>query len=184
MNRRGFTLLETMVALSLTALVLVTLRGVVESTTAARDRVVTAADRVDRTRTALAQLTADVDATVAPEPTAAPRIEILPPATRAGLGPVLRVTTATPDVLARTEVVTYAIVATPRPHLVRRGPFGEQTVLDPVRHFAVRALDGTTSTWVDVWKEDRPPRALDVTLASDREEPLQALIAVPVGAWP
>ena len=181
MNQRGFTLLETTVALALTVVVLTTLRGIVVGAAAHRERVLAAADRIDRTRTALEQLTADVDATVAPDPTAPRRIELQPPP-RGGTWPTLRITTATADALAETQVISYAVVAAPQPHLVRRGPFGEQTVLESVQTFQVRAR--SDGGWTEAWLDDQPPRALEIALAVDHTTAaLRVIVPVPVGAW-
>ena len=185
MKPAGFTLLETMVALALTAIVLTSVRGLVDHVAARRDHAIAAADRVDRTRSALEQIAADLASTVAPDPTAAPRIELHPARPRVGTWPTLRVATATADALAETQVITYAVVADPQPHLVRRGPFGEVTLLDAVRAFRVRARG--QAEWVDEWLDDAPPRAVEIALAvaspAADEPPLQTVVPIPVGAW-
>ena len=177
MKQAGFSLLEAMVALALTALVLVTVRGVVNQVADTRDHALAAADRIDHARAALGQIAADLDATVAPDPTAPPRIEVHAASPRQHVGPTLRIATATADALAETHIVTYAIVTEPTPHLVRRGPFGEITVLDPVRSFRVRALGNTE--WADEWLDEQPPRAIEIALDDD----LQTIVAIPMGAW-
>src|SRR5437870_6336152 len=80
MRRRGFTLLETMVALAVTALVLTALYGVIARAAAARTRTTERADRMAATRTLLLQIAHEVEAAIgSAEPTAPERFVVVPP---------------------------------------------------------------------------------------------------------
>lgn len=183
MNRGGYTVLETMLALALTAVVATAVRGVVTRAGATRDHALDVADRTDGARTALLQIAADVEATVAPDPTAPPRLTIEPAATHGASWPQLHLTVAGSDALPRSHHVTYAIAAGTR--LVRHDDGPETLLLDGVRAFRVRALQN--EQWLERWDADALPRAVEIalTVASDdgSAREFATVVPVPLGAW-
>jgi type II secretory pathway component PulJ len=171
MRARGTTLLETLVALAVTALVLAALAGLVSRAHAARTRATAAADRVAAVRTVLVRMAAELEAA------RAPGTEVTRDPTR--LWSALRFTTtvrdpAPPGVLAGdVRLVGYRVE--PDGALVRREtarpapPDAVETdgtaLLHGVRAFRVRCFDGTA--WVDAWPAGPLPRAVQLDLAVD-----------------
>jgi prepilin-type N-terminal cleavage/methylation domain-containing protein len=175
----GFTLLETLVALAITAIVLAALGGSVLRAAVARTRATAVADRLAASRTLLVRIAAEVEAARTPlaaDPAGPERFVVAPNDT--GLPwSVLRLATAVagPGAAGDVRGVTYEVQ--PDAHrpgigvLVRRdGPptavaAATQPVLTGVRTFAVRCFDGTT--WSGSWPAGRLPRAVAITLGVD-----------------
>jgi len=185
MKRRGTTLLETLLALAITALVLAALTGFGARTRAARIHATAAAERVALARTVLLRLTAELES-----------------ARPAGA----RVTTALDTGWSTLELTTTTRDAQPLPAndahridyrvdasegsavLVRRESTRPQTtdppedpLLDHIERFRVRCFDG--QTWSETWAGGPLPAAVEVQLAfgdgrGGREE-LTTAVALP-----
>jgi type II secretory pathway pseudopilin PulG len=170
MRPRGTTLLETIVALGLTALVLSALGGAVLRAQEARERATAAADQAAALRTALMQIAADLEAARPPGLLLTP-----PPADRARAGSELSL----PEVVRpRGDVHRVVYRLDPDPGggwvLSRRewgGPGGcaldrpepaGAALVGRVRSFRLRASDG--EAWSDSWASGRLPRAVEVTI--------------------
>ncbi len=183
MRARGFTLLETLVALALTALVLGALGGAVLRAASARTRATDAADRAAAARTVLLRLAAEIEAAQppAPEDPAGRERFVVEPEASARPWSGLRLATAIPGPPLTTtptgdvRVVGYRVEPDPqRPGtgaLVRRdAPPGApeppgHPVLEGVHRFRLRCFDG--STWSATWPASRLPRAVEVALGVD-----------------
>jgi prepilin-type N-terminal cleavage/methylation domain-containing protein len=152
-GRRGFTLVETLLALALTAVVLgAAWRAVTRAAEARADAVARARATAD-VRGALRALADDVaraepDGLVAAPPPAAPLLRWRE------AEPVPRVVTLAleGDVLMRRERTPFAPPDAPPPAAV--------PVLRDVRALAVRGFDGVR--WTTGWKAARLPRALEL----------------------
>ena len=171
MRRRGFTLLETLVALGITALVLAALYGAVGGTAAARARATERAEQSAAARTVLLALAHELEGTLAPDAPASPLRFVVAD------GPSwseLRFATQAPDDV---RLVGYRVepAADGSARLVRRAasrfapadepePAGA-TALDGVRHFRVRAFDG--GAWTPAWSAPDLPRAVEISLGLD-----------------
>ena len=169
MRARGYTLLETLIALALTALVMGALAGAVRRAAAARDQATAASDRSGVARTLLLRLAAEVEAARPPDP-GFERF-VVEPSERDRPGARLLFATGT---AADLRAVSYT-VEPDRTHpgagvLVRRESAPGATeppgyaVLDGVRTFGVRCFDGTA--W-QTSSTDRLPRAIEVTVGLD-----------------
>jgi type II secretory pathway pseudopilin PulG len=206
MRTRGTTLLETLVALALTAVMLAALGGAVIRAAAARSEASAAADRTATTRTVLLRLAAELEAARGggeTEPTAFERFVVDPPEPGRPWSR-LRFATAAPGAFPETEAhgdvsaVTYDVEVEPgRPGthaLVRREtarpvPAGTPAalgvpVVGGVRVFRARCFDGTT--WRPAWPAGPPPRAVELTLGAgaglDGAEALTVTITLPTAA--
>jgi prepilin-type N-terminal cleavage/methylation domain-containing protein len=166
-SRRGFTLLETLVALALTAIVLGALAGTVRRAAVARAQAMAAADRVGIARTVLLRLAAEVEAARAPA-AAWDAFAVEMPA-RERPWSRLRLSTAAPVGL---HALVYGVEADrrrPEVGILVRGD-GPPGAPDPARHpllegvraFRVRCFDG--HTWQTACAGTLP-RALEVGLA-------------------
>ena len=169
MNRRGITLLETLVALALTALVLGALSRSVGGAARSRAAATAEADRLSAARTVLLRLASEVEAATGE---AAIALEDDPDA-----GPRLRVTT-----MVRTDAagapasdrrtIAYEVDAAAAT-LVRRewsAPRPAEdaeplAVLAGVRRLGVRCAD--RDEWRRRWDASALPRAVELTLAVD-----------------
>ncbi|HZP43566.1 MAG TPA: type II secretion system protein GspJ [Candidatus Binatia bacterium] len=192
MSRRGTTLLETIVALGITALVLAALARVVVEARAARAAAQAAADRTAAARTVLLALAAEIEAA------RAPGLVVLPPAPAEPWSTLsLAATVKPPPAAARPSTdlhtVTYRVVPdgggratgtlvrAERPSVPLPAGAAEaagEPLLPGVRAFAARVFDGTT--WSDGWPGARLPRAVELTLAlDDGAEPLTTAVALP-----
>jgi prepilin-type N-terminal cleavage/methylation domain-containing protein len=183
MRRRGFTLLETLVALGLTALVLAALEGAVVRAAGTRARVSAAAERAAAGRSVLLRLAAELEAApVADDPrqgfTVAPAVDAAHPWT------VLRFTTHARNGGAA-RVVTYRVESdAARPgtgRLLRLETFSPAPpaspaspdpldavglpVLDRIRDFRVRCFDG--SVWRTEWAPGELPRVVEIGIGVD-----------------
>jgi prepilin-type N-terminal cleavage/methylation domain-containing protein len=166
-NRRGVTLLETLVALALTALLLGTLSRSLAGAARSRAAAGAESDRISAARTALLRLAAEIEAAVPEtgillEPAAGLRVTAM---VRADPG-----TSPASDRRAITYEVDPASAA-----LVRREraaparddepPAEPLAVLAGVRHLAVRCFgDGE---WRTRWDAEVLPRAVELVLGID-----------------
>jgi prepilin-type N-terminal cleavage/methylation domain-containing protein len=192
---RGFTLLETLAALAITALVLAALGGTVLGAARARARSADAADRTAAVRALLLRLAAELEA-AHPPARRAPDLDerfAVDAARPSHPWSSLRLATVAPDARGSgpaTDVhsVTYGVApdpAHPGSHaLVRRTavvPGGAETtavpVLRGVRRFTVRCFDGTR--WRESWLPGPLPRAVAVTLAAERVDELTVTVTLP-----
>ncbi len=175
MSRRGVTLLETLVALALTALVLGTLSRSLAGAARSRAAAGAESDRISAARTVLLRLAAEIEAAVpetgiAVEPSAGPG---------PGEGSRLRVTAlvrsdARSALASDRRSISYEVDRVARV-LVRRervtpapddGPQPEPlAVLAGVRRLAVRCFDGRE--WRTRWDADVLPRAVELALGVD-----------------
>jgi len=176
MSKRGITLLETLVALGLTALVLAALEGTVLRAAGARGRAGAAAEREAAGRSLLLRLNAELEAApVADDPRQRFTVE---PASPAQPWTTLRFTTHTRGGGAA-HIVAYRVEPDPaRPGigtLLRQealspappdpsNPTGFP-VLENVRDFRVRCFDGTA--WRADWAPGELPRAVEVGVSVD-----------------
>jgi prepilin-type N-terminal cleavage/methylation domain-containing protein len=177
---RGLTLLETLVALAITALLLGALGGAVRRAADARTRTTAAADRAALTRTLLFRLATEIEAARVPAPTDAAGFERFVVESTGSWSAIRLATVATVPLAATTptsdvHAVGYRIEADPaRPGtavLVRRDalPGADEPPGDPVlagvRSFHIRCFDG--DTWLPQWPSGSLPRAVEVTLGVD-----------------
>jgi prepilin-type N-terminal cleavage/methylation domain-containing protein len=177
MRPRGFTLLETLVALAVSALVLTALYGAVGATATTRVRATERAERGAAERTVLVALAHELEAALASDPTAGAVspvrfVVVDPPADGPPWSQLRFATDAGDDV----RLVGYRVEpAGAGGRLVRRAasrfsppddpePPGT-TALDAVRAFRVRAFDGTT--WTTSWTAPGLPRAVEIALGVD-----------------
>jgi prepilin-type N-terminal cleavage/methylation domain-containing protein len=188
--RRGFTLLETVVALAITALVLTALWGAVARAAAARRRTEERAERTALARGVLLRVAGELAGAVAASDPAAPeRFVVVPPADGLPGWSELRFATA------RAELVAYRVQAesATRGVLVRRaasrfappdaGEPAPVALLAPIRTFGVRCFDG--AEWRRSWSVPGVPRAVELTLAVDDgaggTDVLTTSVALPLG---
>jgi type II secretory pathway component PulJ len=200
--RRGTTLLETLVALGITALVLAALQGVVVRARAARTAATASADRLAAARTVLLRLAAELEAAAAPAPLAtAEGVVVRSPALARTPWSTLRLVAvardAAPEGVPASDrrLVEWDVVpddATGHGTLVRREsarpePPGVERpavpVLSGVRQFAVRCFDG--SAWTPTWGPGPLPAAVEVVLGVDDgaggTDELRTTVRLPVG---
>jgi prepilin-type N-terminal cleavage/methylation domain-containing protein len=172
--RRGFTLLEALVALAITALVLTAVWGAVARAAVARRRTAERAERTALARGVLLRLATELGGAVAAsEPAAPERFVVVPPADGLPVWSELRFATAA------AELVGYRVQASAesatRGVLVRRaasrfappeaGEPAAVPVLAPIRTFGVRCFDG--AAWRRSWSVPGVPRAVELTLGVD-----------------
>jgi prepilin-type N-terminal cleavage/methylation domain-containing protein len=199
-SARGFTLLETLVALGITALVLGALGGAVLRAATARARATDVAGRGAVTRTLLLRLVAELEAARAPLPGDAEGAERLVVDADDPTGPwsTLHLATAVRSLPATrapaSDVRALAYHVEPdaaRPGvgtLVRADDLPGAAVspalpvLDGVRRFRIRCFDG--NAWRSTWGAPRLPRAVEVILGVDDGrggvEELAITVALPV----
>jgi prepilin-type N-terminal cleavage/methylation domain-containing protein len=165
---RGFTLLETLLALAIGGLVLGAAYAAVVRAASARDQAVARGRGVDAGRRALLDL--------------AHELEGAAPHRLAADAHALRFTQAEPEPV----VVVYEMDGT---RLVRRrvSPFAARRddqgapsiVLDGVKSFGVRCFD--RGEWVAGWARDSSPRAVELTLGLAGGEELRTRVVLPLG---
>jgi len=180
MRRRGVTLLETLVALALTALVLAALEGTVVRAAGARARASAVAERAAAGRSILLRLTTELEAApVADDPRQ--RFTVEP-----AVGPAHPWTMLSFTTYARgggaAHVVTYRVEPDPsRPGtgtLLRRDTFSPAPpvapdstnlaglpVLGSIRDFRVRCFDGTE--WRTDWRPGTLPQGVEIGIGVD-----------------
>jgi type II secretory pathway pseudopilin PulG len=165
-NPRGVTLLETLVALALTALLLGTLSRSLAGAARSRSAAGAESDRISAARTVLLRLAAEIE-------TAVPETGVAVDRELGEDSPRLRITTlvrSDPDrrsisyevdrtmgVLVRRERAAPAPDDDPQPEPL--------AVLGGVRRLAVRCFDGTE--WRAQWDADVLPRAVELALGVD-----------------
>ena len=188
MRRAGFTLLETLVALTMTALVLAALGGVVLRTATARTRATGAADRIASARTVLLRLGREIEGAVPPGAPGADatseQLVVHAPADRDGSSTLRFATMGTPATPGASDLqeVWYAYEPDPRQPgagtLVRRAGSSVrgQPMLAGVRRFRVRCFDGIA--WREEWSPGRLPRAVEIGLELDDGRPLTTTVTV------
>jgi len=193
MRRGGFTLIETVVALGVTALVLAGLYGAVLRATAARAYVTARLDRVAEARTVLMRLAGDLEAAVAPDPAdllgSTGFVVDTPPGDRQS-ATLLLTTRAGRNGMARR--VRYGVRTAPGGLELVRGEGPAVTSTRPVRvdvpvlerlgWFRVRCLaDGA---WYDRWTEPALPAAVEIRLGLEESaanpEELATIVVLPV----
>jgi len=175
-RRAGFTLLETLVALAVTAVILAALGEVVLRTATARTRATAAADRTGAGRTVLLRLAHEIEAAVppvAPGTDAPERLVVDTPADRGASSTLRFVTLGPPATPGASDLhaLTYAREVDPQQPgtaaLVRRAgsSAAAQTMLTGIRRFRVRCFDG--GAWHDEWEREPLPRAVEVEVDLD-----------------
>ena len=177
MTRRGFTLLETLVALAVTAVILAALAGTLRRAVAARAHATEAADRLAETRAILLRLAHELEAAASSE---TDRLVLTSGST---LGfTTLAAERGDPRVLAY-RVERGALVRQDRSRFAPSDAGDITTVLDRVRTFHVRCFDG--ATWTGDWAAPRLPRAVELVLGVDdgsgRTSALRTTVALPLG---
>ena len=191
MSRRGVTLLETLLALALTALILGTLSRSLAGAARSRSAAGTESDRVSAARTVLLRLAAEIEAAV-PEtgmavdpglgPDSTPRLRVTALVrSDPGTSPASDRRSISYEVDRTTGVLVRRERAAPAPEA---GPPPEPlAVLAGVRRLAVRCFDGTE--WRTRWDADVLPRAVEIALGVDDgaggTEELATTIAVALG---
>jgi type II secretory pathway pseudopilin PulG len=186
-SRRGTTLLETLVALGITALVLAALARLVGGAHAARADVTAAADRTAAARSVLLGLAAELEASRSP----GAAVEPGPPErpwSALSLATIGRPRAAASDLL----LVTYRVVPAAGGGVLVRGerarPVPPGTAEPPgtellrgVRRFRVRCFDG--EAWTETWAPGPLPRAVEIALGVDDgrggSEELVTAVALP-----
>jgi len=172
--RRGSTLLETLVALAIAALVLTAVYGAVTRAAEARERGTRRAERLATSRTLLLRIAGEIEGAlaaperfvVAPPPDEGPPWSALRFATFAG-GPrtpgdvslvAYRVEpTGTTAALVRRSATRFAPADAPEPPGL--------AVLEGVTAFRVRCFDG--DAWTPAWRAPGLPRAVEVVIDID-----------------
>ena len=185
MNARGSTLLETLVALAITALVVSALASAVLRTASAREHATRSADRLASERSALLGITAALEAARRADDDAAFAVD--PPADAASPWSALRLLAAgSSDDVRRVgyRVASGVLVRREAPRLAPADATPPDVpVLDAVTLFRIRCFDGTT--WTPLWASADLPRAVEVTLAVDDgaggSDELSATIMLPAG---
>jgi len=175
MSRRGFTLLEAVVALAIAAVMLTALYGALARAGTAHGRAEQAVDRLAAARTALLRLGDEVEAALpAPEPAAPERFVVRAPQADAPPWSTLRFATLTTAdeprlvayrvegagdgaALVRASASRFAPPDAPEPTGV--------TLVEGVHVFRVRALD--REGWHPAWTTPDLPRAVEIVLGVD-----------------
>ena len=175
MTRRGFTLLETLLALALTALVLGALARSLAGAARSRSLATAESDRLAAARTILLRLGAELEAAageagIVVEPDAAPGLSS---GSRVHLVTTVRTDASTLPASDR-RAVAYEVdraagvllrheeTAPMAPEAATPAPLA---VLAGVRRLAVRSSDGTE--WHDAWHSAALPRAVELVLGVD-----------------
>ena len=191
MNRRGVTLLETLLALALTALILGTLSRSLAGAARSRSAAGAESDRISAARTVLLRLAAEVEAAVPGTgiavdpglgPDSAPSLRVTAVVrSDPGAAPASDRRSISYEVDRAAEVLVRRERSAPAPDDDQQPePF---VVLTGVRRLAVRCFDGTE--WRTRWDADVLPRAVELTVGVDDDaggiEDLATTIAVALG---
>jgi prepilin-type N-terminal cleavage/methylation domain-containing protein len=165
---RGFTLLETLLALAIGGLVLGAAYTAVVRAASARDQAVARVREVNAGRQALLEMAHALEATAARQLSADAHS--------------LRFVQTEPQPVA----ITYEMDGTRLvEHRVspfaatRDDPGSPRVLLDRARTFGVRCFD--KGDWVAGWSRDTVPRALELTLALADGEEFRTRVMLPVG---
>jgi type II secretory pathway component PulJ len=189
MSRRGgFTLLETRMALAVTAVVLSALYGAVGRAALARGQATDAAERVATARTFLLRLASELEAATTLAERGGDEAFVVTPAPPGGAPwSALRFATRDARRAGTDEVRLVSYRMEPTGELRRRDTLrfpppdapepGGVAVLDGVRVFRVRCFDG--DTWRGEWRIPRLPRAVEIAVGVDDDAELVTRIALP-----
>ena len=197
----GFTLLETLVALAITALVLAALYGAVTRAAAARARATRSAERIAASRAVLLRIAQEIEAALAPtQAGGADRFVAVPAPDDGPPWSALRLATFAPAPGRADEGRAVAYDVEPLPGqpgkgaLVRREgtrfappgtpePLGTP-LLEGIETFRVRCFDG--STWSVAWTMPALPRAVEIAIGVDDgaggTDELATAVALPPGS--
>ena len=188
-------MLETVVALAITALVLSALYGTVTRAAGARERATRGAERMAAARGLLLRVAEELDGAVtAREPGSADRFVVTAPPDGGAAWSSLRLAAVTGD---ETRVVSYRVEPAktgPAGVLVRRAAsrFAPPDTREPpgvaaltgVKLFRVRCFDGTA--WTSAWTVPGLPRAVEVAVGVDDgaggTEELATTVTLPLGS--
>lgn len=179
MRARGFTLLETLVALGCASIVLAALYGAVLRTTVADARASARADRTAGARSALLAIASELAAARVPTDVGGERLVVGAPPDGGPAWQTLRFATgARGPALAADDlpVVDYRVVPdagggpgtlvrSETPRLARAATSEPTLVVESVRAFRLRCSDGRT--WTTAWSSPRLPRAVEIVLEID-----------------
>jgi len=180
MNARGSTLLETLVALAITALIVSALASAVLRTAQAREHATRTADRLASERSALLGITTVLEAARRSDQ---PTFAVDAPADAASPWSALRLLASGPSDDVRRLGYRVASGVLVRRELPRLAPAdatpADVPLLDGVTLFRVRCFDGTT--WTPTWASPDLPQAVEVTIAVDGGDALGATVVLPAG---
>jgi len=178
MRARGFTLLETLVALGCASIVLAALYGAVLRTTVADARASARADRTAGARSALLAIASELEAARVPTEVGGERLVVGAPPDGGPTWQTLRFATgARGPALAADDlpVVDYRVVADASGGLgtlvrgetarLARTAAEPAPVVESVRAFRLRCSDGRA--WTTAWTSARLPRAVEIVLEID-----------------
>jgi prepilin-type N-terminal cleavage/methylation domain-containing protein len=163
MSRRGFTLLETLIALAITALVLAALAGTVTASLRARDVAAARQGRVATAQAVLLHLERELAASAPDGFTLGPTLAF----STAGDAEERLAYARRGDALVRRAAPRFALAdgaATP--------------LVAGVTRFDARALVG--GDWTTAWNHAEPPRAIAIELVVDGER-LTTIAPIPTG---
>ena len=171
MRRGGFTLLESVVALAVTAVVLTGLYGALVRAAAARTRTTEHAERVGAMRALLLRMAHEVESAVGSEEPAAPERFVVAPPVDGPAWSELRFATADATLVAyrvaarspETGTLVRTVASRFAPPDAAAAP--PTAVLPRVERFAIRCFDGVE--WRRTWTVPGLPRAVELTLAVD-----------------
>ena len=172
MRRKGFTLLETVVALAVTVLVLTALYGALGRAATARTRATERAERMAASRTLLLRIAHEVEAAVGSSAPASPeRFVVVAPGPGEPPWAELRFATADAMLVAyrvaagEDRTGTLLRTATSRFTPADSGTPAAVAVLPRVVGFRVRCFDG--AEWRTAWTVPGLPRAVELAFAVD-----------------
>jgi len=179
MRTRGFTLLETLVALGCASIVLAALYGAVLRTTIADARASARADRTATARSALLAIASELEAARVPTSTGGERLVVGAPAAGGPAWQTLRFATGARGPALPADdlpVVDYRVVAGANgtlgtlvrgetARLATTGATEPAPVVDSVRAFRLRCSDGRE--WTPGWSSTVLPRAVEIVLEID-----------------
>lgn len=180
MNARGSTLLETLVALAITALIVSALASAVLRTANARERATHSADRLASERSALLGITAALEAARRADDDAAFTVD--PPADAAPFSSLRLLASGPTDDVRRVgyRVAAGVLVRRDAPRLAPTDATPPDVpLLDGVTLFRIRCFDGVT--WSPTWASAELPQAVEVRLAVDDGDALSATVVLPAG---
>jgi len=178
MRARGFTLLETLVALGCASIVLAALYGAVLRTTIADARASARADRTSGARSALLAIATELTAARVPTDVGGERLVVGAPPDGGPAWQTLRFATgARGPALSADDlpVVEYRIVTdatgsgtlmrSETPRLAPAAGSEPAPMVESVRAFRVRCSDGRS--WATAWSSPVLPRAVEIVLEVD-----------------